>query len=161
MNLAQAAPNFKAQLNRSFGGKQGTIDFVQRLCGSFLLGVPLPKPTIIVFAGPAASGKTTFINTLEDVLGTQPKGYSARVDIDRLARRVKRDEFYDIRNARVVFSNAQHLKGALRSRSIESLLRMASGAKLVVESNEIPVLDDSARIEMIVVPFQHNEPAGI
>jgi hypothetical protein len=38
---------------------------------------------------------------------------------------------------------------------------MASGAKLVVESNEIPVLDDSARIEMIVVPFQHNEPAGI
>jgi energy-coupling factor transporter ATP-binding protein EcfA2 len=156
MTYASQTPEFDAQLSRSFGGDSETIAFFQRLCGTFLIGVPLPKPTVIVFAGPSASGKSTLISLLESIFGTHPYGYSARIDSFLLSYSVRPGAFREIRNARVVFSNIQGLRGPLRSQPILALLNEAPGAKLVVESNDVPKLDNPAAVEMIVVPFQHD-----
>ncbi len=161
MTYASQTPEFDAQLSRSFGGDLETIAFVQRLCGTFLIGVPLPKPTVVVFAGPSASGKSTLINLFEGILGAHPSGYSARVGGSLLTHSVRPGAFREIRNARVVFSNIQDWRGKLRSQSILSLLKEVPGAKLVVESNDVPKLDDPAAVEMIVIPFQHDETYGL
>ena len=61
-------PNWDAYLQGTFSMMQDTIDYVQRVVGSILLG-EVSEKTLYVGIGPKNSGKTTFVNILETIMG--------------------------------------------------------------------------------------------
>lgn len=51
-----------------FGGDEGLVGYVQRLCGYWLTGV-VREQILPILHGSGANGKTTFLNTIMDVIG--------------------------------------------------------------------------------------------
>lgn len=72
---AADCPRFRAFLERIFGGDRDLIAFVQRAAGYSILGEPTADALFVLW-GTGRNGKTTFLNTIRDVLGTY--GYHAR-----------------------------------------------------------------------------------
>jgi len=69
-------PIWKNYVNSSMGGDEDLVEYIQRVCGMVLCGEVLDK--VVFFAnGGKDSGKTTFVTTLQKILGEQ---YSTQID---------------------------------------------------------------------------------
>ena len=153
--LAIESPNFKAQLDRSFGGDLETTALFQRICFLCLSGVPLPEPTVIAFVGPKASGKSTLLWWMHQLLGQTPVGYSTSLDGYVLTGRIPTSEQFvmQVEKARMISVDGVHKP--IKANSVINLLQVAKGAKLIIESHTTPVIDGDG-VKVVVVPFQRD-----
>ncbi|KKL48584.1 hypothetical protein LCGC14_2324030, partial [marine sediment metagenome] len=77
------APTWERFLHRIFDGNDVTIQYMQRLCGYCLTG-DVSEQILPIFFGKGANGKTTLIETLMAMLGTD---YAAKAPRDLLMAR--------------------------------------------------------------------------
>lgn len=140
---------YKEQLYLSLQDKD-TIDYFQRLCGSFLLGTSLEEPTIIFFQGPAASGKTTIMRTLQDMFGD----YAADIPANYVMKPQSTSTLKRLTNVRVIFVDDADTVNQISSDAIRAIHKIAPAAQLVIAAQQAPRIDDLAGLDVVVIPFK-------
>lgn len=89
-------------LNTIFCGNQDLIDYVQEICGLAVIGKVLVEMLVIAY-GDGANGKSTFWNTISNVLGD----YSGRVSAETLTNSAThnvKSEMADLRGRRLAIA---------------------------------------------------------
>lgn len=161
-------------LMESMGGDSALIDFLQQAVGYSLSGLTDEEKLFFVH-GPAASGKSTFIESVKSMLGDYAattdfetflakKGDSgARNDIARLAW-VRLVSSVEVENGRkLAESLVKTLTGGdvISARFLyKELFEFRPEFKLWLVANHKPKVDDESAIwrRILVVPFEHSVP---
>lgn len=94
-------PTWESFLGRIFAGNEGVIRWVQKAVGYSLTGLTVEQ-VLFFLHGYGANGKSTFIETLQDLLGD----YGRQADFTTFLARQRdsgpRDDIADLRGARLV-----------------------------------------------------------
>lgn len=163
-------PLFQEFLVRTFGQDKETIKFVQRLAGYSLTG-STKEQILAICLGEGATGKSTFLNLLKDILGD----YAKQMPVDSLRRkpRTQSNDLAGLRSMRLVIDTEVPPGTALD----EPLIKTFTGQdtinarklyqeyfefkptfKLWLAANEMPTITDPTDAmwrRVIVIPFNH------
>ena len=175
--MTSVSPSLKGKekwlksINTIFGGNQELIDYVQEMCGLALFGKVYVESCIIAY-GEGGNGKSTFFNSISNVLGD----YYGSIASDVLTTSIKRDKQADLaelRGKRLVIAAETKAGDRLDESTIK---RMCSTDKinackkykdpfdftpshtLVIYTNNLPkvaTVDDGTWRRIIVIPFKH------
>lgn len=161
---------WEACLNKIFGGNKRLIEYVQEMCGIALVGKVYVEACIIAY-GEGGNGKSTFFNSISNVLGD----YHGSIASDVLTTGIKRDKQADLaelRGKRLVIAAETKVGDRLDESTIK---RMCSTDKinackkykdpfdftpshtLVIYTNNLPkvsTIDDGTWRRIIVIPFK-------
>lgn len=106
-------------LNTIFCGDQELIDYVQEVCGLAIIGKVLVEMLVIAY-GDGANGKSTFWNTISNVLGD----YSGRVSAETLTNSAKhnvKSEMADLRGRRLAIASEMGYGQSLNDAVVKQL----------------------------------------
>lgn len=172
-------PNFMAYLDMISGGNQQLVDFLQMAGGYTLTGFTSEQCLFYIY-GDGANGKTTFINTLIDLMGE----YAEKVSIQALLENRKtgsnpRPDIVKMEGARLVVASELPFNRRLD----EALVKELTGGdaisfralyqddktfyptqKLWVVSNYMPVItgtDEGIKRRLVIIPFEYTIPLDL
>jgi P4 family phage/plasmid primase-like protien len=131
---AACCPTWDAFLAHVLGGDTALIGYVQRLIGLTLVGA-VRERIFIVLWGSGRNGKSTFLETMHGLLGTERAGYSARVNtrallVQRFEGRAT-PEIAKLRGVRFAYAN-EGKKGAQLN---EALIKDMTGGDSITAAH--------------------------
>ena len=127
-NPAALCPTWLSFLDRVMDRQQDMIDYLQRLAGYSLTGSVRDKAFIVLY-GEGDNGKTTFVETIEHILGdTATGGYATKAPTSMLmVKRAQGDDvptdIADLKGARFVHT----AEGQENARLNEALIKELTG----------------------------------
>ena len=158
-------------VNTIFGGNKELIDYVQQICGMTLFGKVYFEGCIIAY-GEGGNGKSTFFNSISNVIGD----YYGSIASDVLTTNIKRDKQADLaelRGKRLVIAAETKAGDRLDESTIKRMCstdRINACKKykdpfdftpshtLVIYTNNLPkvaTIDDGTWRRINVIPFKH------
>jgi putative DNA primase/helicase len=171
-------PVWRAALEVWQRGDQERISFLQRLVG-YLLLADNSDHKLPIITGPGRNGKTTFVETVQALLGkSDDGGYSTTISLDTLLEALRHrdgshhtDDVAALAGCRAAFANESMKGRKLDSARVKSLtggdtisarkifssqFRFQNKARLVLSTNHLPRVDgDDPALEqrLAIVPF--------
>lgn len=173
-NMDAKCPEWEKLLTQITGGDSDMKRFLQRVAGSMMLEEKKDK-MVIMHSSKGGYGKSTFADTVLDVLGEYGKAVASKMIISDVSSK----EYYlaSLRGVRAIVMNETavdtHLAGELVKTLIDSgpvQARMPRGEPFqidpkftaVLTTNSVPNMggDDALWRRMLIVPFEHMIPVA-
>lgn len=169
-NPYAACPLWERFIDEIMGGEQDMIDYLQRVCGYALTGSTSEHAVFFLY-GSGSNGKSTFIETLEAILG----GYYAKIPIETFTmsgRDRSEQEQARLPGKRFVVANEVEENGRLRESKLKDAVsgdtmvarhlfcesfEFKPQYKLFVYGNHKPVIrgtDDGIWRRIHAIPFE-------
>lgn len=163
-------PNWLAFMHLIFEGDESVIEYMQKFVGMAFTG-DVSEELFHVLYGTAGTGKTTFMNTLNNILGGQ---YFKNAAVETILKRGQKSIANDIarlQGARIVWANEPEFNDILTEAKIKKLTskeRMLGEMKyrepaefepeysLILSSNHKPIIrgtDEGLRRRVRLIPF--------
>ena len=119
-------PVWQQTLLDIFGGDTDLIDYIQKLIGYAVLGHPVESLFVIMY-GDGSNGKSTFINTIRDVLGNHAKVANSETFLGTSVNNSggPREDILRLLGSRIVTVTEPDEGGVLR----ESLIKAMTGGE--------------------------------
>lgn len=167
----QGADIWQACLEKTFGGDQELIDYVQRICGLSLLGKVYLEALIVAY-GPGGNGKSTFWNTVYRTLGS----YAGKISAKTLTAGNKdsvKAEMAELKGRRFIIASELEEGSRLSTATLKHLcstdeifaekkykdpFSYTPSHTLVLYTNHLPkvgALDEGTWRRLLVIPFDH------